>query len=201
MARYSSPPPRVAAFRRSSREIVDGDRPRRPAISRIPKPCAFSSASSSRSANDRYRPVSGDRSIVGMPPPCRNHLVPAAGDTPTTAAASSGSSPLATSRQNSRSTSRRNDGAPGDFIDERPVNAIIQPAGRPIPTSAIEVLRRPVEFAIASAIRVEDRLVGENMVPGGHVYGPLDERRLVVIIHRPAHDSLRVTVDHGRQIY
>jgi hypothetical protein len=39
--------------------------------------------------------------------------------------------------QNPRSTSRRSDGAPGDFIGDLPVNAFIQPAGRPTPTSVI----------------------------------------------------------------
>src|SRR3954469_14693522 len=82
-----------------------------------------------------------------MPPRSRNHLVPAACDTPTAAAASSLDRPLATSRQNSRSTSRRSDGFPGDFIGERPVNSFIQPAGRPIDTPVIEVLQGPVESA------------------------------------------------------
>jgi transposase InsO family protein len=83
---------------------------------------------------------------VGMPPRSRNHRLPAACDAPTAIAASSLLSPLPISRQNSRSTSRRSDGAPGDFIADLPVNAFIQPAGLPINTSAIEVLRRPVEF-------------------------------------------------------
>jgi hypothetical protein len=52
---------------------------------------------------------------------------------------------LPISRQNSRSTSRRSDGAPGDFIADRPVNSFIHPAGLPINTSTIEVLRRPVD--------------------------------------------------------
>jgi transposase InsO family protein len=43
--------------------------------------------------------------------------------------------------------SRRCDGAPGDFIGERPVNSFIQPAGLPTTTSSIEVLQRPVESA------------------------------------------------------
>jgi transposase InsO family protein len=34
---------------------------------------------------------------------------------------------------------------PGDFIAERPVNSLIQPAGRPIATPHIKVLRRPHE--------------------------------------------------------
>src|ERR1039457_6150753 len=36
---------------------------------------------------------------------------------------------------------------------------------------------------------------------GGHVYGLLDQRRLVVVIHRPAHNGLGVAVDDGGQIY
>src|SRR5215218_8395176 len=84
---------------------------------------------------------------VGMPPRSRNHLVPAACDTPTTAAASSLDTPLAISHQNSRSTSRRSEGFPGDFSGERPVKAFIQPAGLPINTSKIEVLRRAIESA------------------------------------------------------
>ena len=40
VARYSSPPLRVAALRRSSREIVDAARPSRRATSRTPWPCA-----------------------------------------------------------------------------------------------------------------------------------------------------------------
>jgi hypothetical protein len=56
--------------------------------------------------------------------------------------------PVAISRQNSRSTSLRSDGAPGDFIGDLPVNSVIHPAGLPIDTSIVEVLRRPVEFAL-----------------------------------------------------
>src|ERR1039457_761548 len=49
-------------------------------------------------------------------------------------------------------------------------------------------------------VRAKDRLVGNSMVPGGHFYSPLDERRLVVVVHCPAHDRLGVAVDDGRQI-
>jgi hypothetical protein len=52
---------------------------------------------------------------------------------------------LAISPQNSRSTSRLWDGAPGDRIGDRPVSSFIHSAGLPINTSIIEVLRRPVE--------------------------------------------------------
>ena len=48
VARYSNPPLRVAALRRSSREIVDAARPAWRAISRTPQPLAFRIAISSR---------------------------------------------------------------------------------------------------------------------------------------------------------
>ncbi|MBC9718899.1 hypothetical protein H9Y04_40875 [Streptomyces sp. TRM66268-LWL] len=80
-----------------------------------------------------------------MPPRSRNQQLPATCDAPT--AASSLVSPLAIPRQKSRSPSRRNDGAPGDFIADLPVNAFIHPDGLPINTSTIKVLRRPVESA------------------------------------------------------
>jgi hypothetical protein len=75
---------------------------------------------------------------------------PAACDAPTAIAASSLVNPLAISRQNNRSTSRRSDGLPGDFIGALPVSSVIQPAGLPISTSTIEVLRRPVESGLAA---------------------------------------------------
>jgi putative transposase len=84
--------------------------------------------------------------------------VPTADDTPTAAAASSLVTPFAISNQNARSTSRRNDGAPGDFIGDRPVNSFIHPAGLPINTSIIEVLRRPTESAQFTSIRYSERL-------------------------------------------
>src|SRR3954452_7782832 len=146
-ARYSSLPPRVAALRRSSREIVDGDRPISRAISRTPRPSARNSAISSRSTKHRYRHETGSRSSVAIPPRSLNHRLPAADDTPTAAAASSVLRPLAISRQNHSSTSRRCDGLPGDFIAEGPVNSFIHPAGLPIATPHIEVLRRPRESA------------------------------------------------------
>src|SRR5215218_4539218 len=85
--------------------------------------------------------------MEGMPPRCRNQRHPTADATPTAAAAASVVTPVAITRQNARSTSRRCAGAPGDFIGDRPVNAFIHPAGLPINTPTITVLRRPVESA------------------------------------------------------
>jgi hypothetical protein len=87
-ARYANPPLRVAAFRRSSREIVDGARARRRAISRTLKFWACSRAISSRSAKDGWRPESGVRLVGGMPPFSRNHRVPIGCETPASRAAS-----------------------------------------------------------------------------------------------------------------
>jgi hypothetical protein len=81
-ARYSSRSPRVPALRRSSREIVDGARPVRFAISRTPHPPARKIAISSRSANDKCRPDTGTRLTGRIPLLSRNHCVPTAGDTP-----------------------------------------------------------------------------------------------------------------------
>jgi hypothetical protein len=82
---------------------------------------------------------------VGIPPRSRNHRLPAAPDAPTASAASSLLKPSATRCQNNRSTSRRNDGAPGDFNGALPVNSIIHPAGLPIASLLHRTLRRPVE--------------------------------------------------------
>jgi Integrase core domain len=96
---------------------------------------------------------------VGMPPRSRNHRLPAACDTPTASAASSLLKPSAIRRQNARSTSRRSDGLPGDFIGDRPVNSFIHPAGLPITTSSIEVLRRPFESGQYTSFAFTSRLI------------------------------------------
>ena len=120
VARYSSPPLRVAALRRSSREIVEGERLIRRAMSRSPKCWACKMAISSRSANDRERPDSGARLIGGMPPLSRNHFVPTGPDTPAASAASSLDNPQAIASQNRRWCSRRPAvGRPGDRIGGR----------------------------------------------------------------------------------
>src|SRR5438045_3380691 len=61
------------------------------------------------------------------------------------------------------------------------------------------VLRRPVESALAAAIGVEDRILGERVVAGRHLDRLLDERGLVVIVGGPPDHRLRVAVDDGGQ--
>ena len=110
-----------------------------------------------------------------MPPRSRNHLLPAACDAPTTSAASSLVSPLAISRQNSRSTSRRSDGFPDDFIADRPLNSCIHPAGLPINTSTFEVLRRPVESTQFTSWTFTERARTAGLLPSmGSVGDPYD---------------------------
>src|SRR6266850_6587636 len=150
VARYSRPPERVAALRRSSRETVDGARANRRAIARTPCPWARQSAICSRSVNARYRPDSGGaeglRCDAAMPPASRNHRVPTAGDTPASAAASSLGRPAAIATQNRRCSSRRRtEGRPGERSFARPARSerllrvvIATPFGA--------VLRRPVEL-------------------------------------------------------
>ena len=63
-------------------------------------------------------------------------------------------------------------------------------------------LQRPGKLTgsvIAAAIGVENRTVSEKMITGGHLDRFLDERRLVIIISRPADHSLRVAIDNRRQ--
>src|SRR5690348_2475653 len=151
VARYPRPPPRVAALRRGSRETVDAARPSRRATSRTPWPCARHSATSSRSANDRYRPEGGpdDRAGVdgGMPPASRNQRTPTAGDTPTSTAASSLDRPAATAVQNRRRSSRRaTPGRPGERDTPRPDRSERR-LRVPIANPSVEVLRRPLESA------------------------------------------------------
>jgi hypothetical protein len=115
---------------------------------------------------------------VGMPPRSRNHRLPAACDAPTVTAASSLVTPRPISRQNLRSTSRRSVGFPGDFIEDLPVNAFIHPAGLPINTSTIKVLRRPVESALRAAIGA-DHGADRSASPAGHLERVDDQFGLV----------------------
>src|SRR3989449_6110934 len=169
VARYSKPPDRVAALRRSSREIVDGARASRRAISRTPWPWARQSAICSRSVNDRYRPDSGGaegiRCDAAMPPASRNHRVPTAGDTPALTAASSLECPVAIAAQTRRCFScRRTEGRPGERSFARPARSerllrvvIATPFGA--------VLRRPVELKQYLSIRYTERLAEAGIEP------------------------------------
>jgi putative transposase len=148
----------VAALRLISRQIVDGERPSLRATARTPNPSARSSAISSRSANDRYRPDGPVSVIEGMPPRSRNHRDPTGPDTPHATAASSLVIPPAILTQNARSMSRRIGGRPGDRIAGRPVRVTIHPGCRPMNTSDYEVLRQPVESTQFTSVRFTERL-------------------------------------------
>ena len=89
------------------------------AISRTPLSWTLSSAISSRSANDKYRPVGSSRLSGVIPPAWRNHRDPTGHDTPTPADASTVVIPVVIRRQNSRCTARDGSGRPGDRIAGR----------------------------------------------------------------------------------
>src|SRR5699024_2515581 len=72
----------------------------------------------------------------------------------TAAAASSDETPEAISFQNSRSMLRLLDGAPGEIIGFLPVRSLNHPAGRPMTTLSVRVLRRPVESALCPFVAV-----------------------------------------------
>ncbi len=99
-----------------------------------------------------------------MPPRCLNQRVPTACDTPTATAAFSLVTPVAICAQNRRSTARRCEGAPGERIGPRPVNACIHFAGLPINTSVIEVLLPPVESTQFTCEEYQQFLAGHNLV-------------------------------------
>src|SRR5215213_6194108 len=151
VARYSRPPLRVAALRRSSREIVEAARPSRRAMSCMAWPCTRRSAISSRSANERERPESGFADGLniagGMPPAFRNHRVPTAGGTSAAAAASSLARPAAIATQNRRRSSRpATGGRPGDRNGARPDRSDLR-FRLSIAAASVKVLRRPLESA------------------------------------------------------
>src|SRR3954452_10071335 len=132
-------------------QVERAARPSRRATSRTPWPCARHSATSSRSANDRYRPEGGfdDRASVdgGMPPASRNHRAPTAGDTPARSAASSLDRPAAIAAQNRRRSSRRaTPGRPGERDTPRPDRSERR-LRVPIANPSVEALRRPLESA------------------------------------------------------
>ena len=142
------PPLRVAALRRSSREIVEAARPSRRATACMEQPCARRSATSSRSANERYRLESGLADGLnidgGIPPAFLNHRVPTACDTPAATAASSLAIPAAIAAQNRRFSSRPvAGGRPGENSGARPDRRF----RFCIATSFQGVLRRPLESA------------------------------------------------------
>src|SRR6478752_1486542 len=174
VARYSSPPLRVAALRRNSREIVEADRPSRRPISCMEWPCTWRSAISSRSTNERYRPESGFAEGLniagGMPPAFRNHLVPTGCDTPASTAASSLLSPAAIPNQNRLCSSRpAAGGRPGDGNGARPDRSDRR-FRMPIATSNSLVLRRPL---------------GSGAIPIGRCGADRKERLLRQVFHHP----------------
>jgi putative transposase len=121
---------------------------------------------SSRSENDRYRPDTGAKEIGGIPPPCRNHLEPTAGDTPACTAASWLDRPRAiASQKRTRSTRRAVDGRPGDHIWPRIALILCCRLPTPIPHHLrIEVLRRPVESAQYTSLAFGRRLQQAGLV-------------------------------------
>src|SRR5918993_1156840 len=169
VARYSRPPLRVAALRRSSREIVEADRPSRRPISCMEWPWTRRSAISSRSTNDRYRPESGfaeDLNIAGgMPPAFRNHRVPTGCDTPASTAASSLLIPAAIADQNRlRSLRPATGGRPGDGNGARPARSDRR-FRMLIANSSFRVLRRPFEAKQYVSMKYTERLAEAGIEP------------------------------------
>src|SRR4051794_6863183 len=95
-----------------------------------------------------------------MPPASRNQRVPRAGATPTPAAASSLERPAAINTQNWRRSSRRaTEGRPGDRNAPRRHRSERRLRGSTA-TSLVEVLRRPLEPALAPGGPAGGRALG-----------------------------------------
>src|SRR6478672_424138 len=206
VARYSSPPLRVAALRRNSREIVEADRPSRRPISCMEWPCTRRSAISSRSINERYRPESGFAEGLniagGMPPAFRNHLVPTGCDTPASTAASSLLSPAAIPNQNRLCSSRpAAGGRPGDGNGARPDRSDRR-FRMPIATSNSLVLRRPFESGLNAAIAVVDQATAlrRATLGKGLLQRIQHEARVRCPAHAPAHDAPGIGIDDERDV-
>src|SRR3954468_23926480 len=194
VARYARAPLRVAALRRSSREIVDGARSSRRAISRTPCCCARQIAISSRSANDRERPDSGfddgARWDGGMPPALRNQRAPTAGDTPAPTAASSLEHPAAMAAQNRwRSSRRATEGRPSEGKAPRPDRSERRLPAL-IATSSLKVLRRPLEPGQHLLVSVDEAHIHQDCDRG---YGWAERGQRLWIAARAAGLSARVS--------
>ena len=155
------------ALRRTSRDIVEAERPKRRLISCRLWPWTISSAISSRSANDKYLPDSGFAAGLniagGIPPAFGNHLVPTGCDTPAFIAAASLLIPVAISDQNSCPSLRvATGGRPGDRNRGR-VHRSERRFLLSIHASIFEALRRPVESAQYTSEQFQ-RLIADNGV-------------------------------------
>jgi len=156
----------VDALRRNSREIVEGDRFSRRAISRTPSFCARQMAMSSRSAKDRYRPDTVGAREGFTPPACRNHRTPTADDTPISSAASSELAPCPIAAQNwTRSCRQATVGRPGDGICPRySCTARCRSRIVAINTSIDKVLPRPAESTQYTSLTFGRRLRAAGLI-------------------------------------
>src|SRR5512144_799699 len=111
-----------------------------------------------------------------MPPPSRNHLVPTAGDTPATAAASSVDTPRAIAAQNRcRSSRRATGGGPATAGPAYQSPALPSLSDVPSQHLEFEVLRRLVESALPGPTRVRELRARRRRAVRG--VGRADRRR------------------------
>lgn len=141
--------------------------------------------------NERYRPDRGlveDLNIAGaLRPACRNNLVPTGGDIPAANAASSLVIPCAIPNQNRWSSDRpATGGRPGDANGARPERCDRR-FRMPIATSFVQVLRRPLESALRSLIRMMQKTVGLAPAPDRHDEGVGDELRRHLRLRRTSY--------------
>ena len=88
-------------------------------------------------------------------------------------------------------------GAPGEIIAERPVNSFNQPAGRPINTPHIRMLRRPLESTQYTSIVLTEHLALEQIAPSiGSIGDAYDNALMETINGLYKAECVRTTIFH-----
>jgi hypothetical protein len=133
-----------------------------------------------------------------MPPAFRNHRAPTAWGTPAEAAASSLDAPAAIAAQNSLRSSRpATGGRPSDGKGLRPEQSDRR-LRVVIATSIVEVLRRPLESALAPTIAVvnEPATPDRTTLMQSLFQGIEDKARMSRARHPPANDTPGIGINH-----
>ena len=133
-----------------------------------------------------------------MPPAFLNHRVPTACGTPTPTAASSLAVPAAIAAQNRRRSSRpATGGRPGENKRTRPERS--ERRFRMFIATPVKVLRRPLESAQRTAIRMMDDVVGLSGHER-HVESVEHDAGLQVGREGPSDDPARPGVENDREV-
>ena len=144
-------------LRGSIHETVEELHPLRRAISRIPMSWACGSPISSRSATDKHPAETGFDIDNDTLPRCWSQRVTTASNTPATSAALDSSSLSQSAPRTVAPLLADTTAQPANAMAPRPLNFCIHPAGYPMYTSLVKVLRRSAECAQYVFFRYSNR--------------------------------------------